>query len=118
MKTLIALRRPLTILSILLTTQAACSRIPKDGTVIKSSTGQIYLIDGRHRRQIPDTHSLLAYGLGKAVVQTLDEKVDAIALGPPLPSVPSAFIRNSAGEVFHLEAGKRRQLDITKAVAA
>jgi hypothetical protein len=118
MKALVALFRLVTVLSILFATQTSCSRTPADGTVIKRSTGQIYLIENRYRRQVPDLHSLLAYGLGKSVSLIPDAQLDAIKLGPALPSVPSAFIMNSAGEIFHLEAGKRRQFETAKALAS
>ncbi len=118
MKALVALVRPLAVFLILLATQTACSRTPADGTVIKRSTGQIYLIVNGYRRQVPDIHSLLAYGLGKSVLQIPDAQLDAIKLGPALPFVPSSFIRASTGEVFHLEAGKRREIDTTKALSA
>jgi len=84
--------------------------MPVEGAVIRRSTAEVYFIEKLHRRHVLDMKSLHAYGLAGWVVQVPDDQVDRTPLGPNLTPVPSDFIRRSTGEIYHLEAGKRRHV--------
>jgi hypothetical protein len=115
---LVFLARLIALSVILLASQIGCSHAPADGTVIRRSTREIYLIENGRRRRVPDLRSLLAYGLGKRILDNPDRQVDKIPLGPEMPSVPSAFIQRSTGEIYYLDAGKRRQFVTTQTLFA
>ena len=90
--------------------QCLSAQMPVEGAVIRRSTAEVYFIEKLHRRHVLDMKSLHAYGLAGWVVQVPDDQVDRTPLGPNLTPVPSDFIRRSTGEIYHLEAGKRRHV--------
>jgi hypothetical protein len=110
MRSLVVALRVLGMFSIVfVTNQVANAQTPADGSVIRRSTGDVYLMEDGQRRGIRDMPSLRAYGLGR-IMHMSDAQVDGIPLGLPLPSIQTRWIRRSTGEIYFLEAGKRRHI--------
>ena len=80
-----------------------------DGTVVQHSNGAVYVIAQGKKHHIPDPPSLNALGVAGSIVHEPDAAIDSVPLGDPIPSLPGKVIQKArTGEVFVLEAGKRR----------
>ena len=72
---------------------------------------RVYLVFQGKRHYIPDPKTLDVLGVKSQIKGANDKEINAISLAEPIPSLSSKFIQKaSTGEVFMLEAGKRRYI--------
>jgi hypothetical protein len=86
---------------------------PTDGSLVRSSAGTIYRVEGGLKRAIPDLVTFEARGLQwRNVDQTPDSLVAAVPTGSALPSAlgDGYLISDSKGAVYVMEAGAKRSL--------
>lgn len=80
-----------------------------DGTLIKNSSPQVYIIVKGQRRWIPDPNTFNALGLNWNMIQTLPTNiVAAIPKGPDYPSLPGSLVKGSDPKIYLLQNGVRR----------
>jgi len=81
-----------------------------DGSVLQGADSKrIYLITAGKRHYIQTPQTLQALGVVNRVMSSPDSFLSSIPEGVPLPPLNSPLIQKaSTGEVFLLEAGKRR----------
>ncbi len=82
-----------------------------NGTVVKGSGPEVYLIDAGQRRWIPDPYTLSYYGGWGAVQNISDADLNTLPLGPRLPSrIPitdGTVVKGSGPKVYVLKVGQR-----------
>ncbi len=91
-----------------------------EGSVLQAAESQrVYLITHSKRHYIPTPATLQALGVANQVKTASDSLLNAIPLGSDLPALDSPLIQKAnTGEVFILEAGKRRYIPNTATLAA
>jgi len=87
----------------------AVSGCVSDGSVVQNFRGDVYIVIAGKRHYIPDDETLKALDVAGLVKRQPDEAINSIPEGAPIPSLPGRAIqKGSTGEVFLIEAGKRR----------
>jgi hypothetical protein len=82
-----------------------------DSSVAQNFRGDVYIVFGSKRHYIPNVETLKALDVAGLVKRQPDEAINAIPEGDPIPSLPGRAIqKGSTGEVFLIEAGKRRYI--------
>jgi hypothetical protein len=81
-----------------------------DGTLMQAAdTKIVYIIWDGKRRQVPDPQTLEALSISGQVSTQPREVIASIPEREPIPHLPGKVVqKGSTGEVFILEAGKRR----------
>jgi hypothetical protein len=70
---------------------------------------RVYLVSQGQRHYIPDPKTLDVLGIKSQIKSASSEQINAIPLSQPIPSLSSKFIQKAGtGQVFMIEAGKRR----------
>ncbi len=98
----------------------SCSTIRKmadagvvtDGAVVRNpSDTKVYLISGGKRHYIQTPTTIQVLGAAAQVKDASDDAINSVPLGDPLPPLTTNVIqKDGTGEVFLLEAGKRRHV--------
>ncbi len=89
---------------------------PPNGTLLKGSSGAIYVAQGGLKRHVPNAVSLEAYGHQWGNVERIaDSKLDGIPTGVPLLDVlaDGNLLRRSGSEIYVMEGGAKRRLTST-----
>jgi hypothetical protein len=91
-----------------------------DGAVLRNpSDTKIYLISGGKRHYIQTPGTVQALGVAAQVKDASDAVINSVPLGDALPPLTTNAIQKpSTGEVFVLEAGKRRYVPDPETLAA
>lgn len=93
-------------------TAPPCPRyVPPDGTVLRSPSGTVYVMEGGLKRAVPNIATFEALGLRWAEVDQMPASVvAAIPAGQPLPDVlaDGSLLKGSGTTVYVMEGGARR----------
>jgi hypothetical protein len=81
-----------------------------DSTLMQAAdTKIVYIILGGKRHRVPDPQTLGALGVSGQVSMEAPDVIAKVPEGEPIPHLPGKVIqKGGTGEVFMLEAGKRR----------
>ncbi len=91
-----------------------------DGSVLQNAKDMhvYYIFDGK-KHYIPNPPTLEILGLSKQVRVVPDDQVNAIPLGDQVPVLTSnVMVKAGTGQVFMIEAGKRRYIPDPDTLAA
>ena len=83
-----------------------------DGTVLQSAKDMhVYYVFSGKRHYVPNPATLEALGFSKQVRLVPETEVSAIPPGEPIPALISRIVaKGGTGQVFMIEAGKRRYI--------